>query len=383
MPFLENDAVNRVNAHSAVLALAQGAGGLFVLVYLLNAGVPAPLVLCVMAAMTLGRLVLRPAVLPIARRIGVRNTLIAGTVLEAGIFLVLPFVDGPGPALVGVIVVGALSSVLYWTSYHAFFAAIGDDETRGGQIGVREALIALVGIVAPAFGGWALATLGPMIAFGAVAGVQMLAAAPLLRTPNPQVPDVAPGVLRSARLGIALFAADGWYESAAAWLWQIALFTALGQTFTAYGAAMAIAALASAVGGLTLGRMIDLGHGRNGAAVAYAIVGACLLLRAFGYDSPVWATVGAAAGGLAAALQAPAMMTRVYTMAKASPCPLRYHMATEAGWDVGAAAGALAAAALLSAGAPFGAPLLMGLLGAGVAGTLLVASYPKPVARSA
>jgi MFS family permease len=383
MPFLENDAVNRVNAHSAVLALAQGAGGLFVLVYLLDAGVSAPLVLCVMAAMTLARLVLRPAVLPLARRIGVRNTLIAGTVLEAGIFLVLPQVTGPGPALLGVIAIGAISSVLYWTSYHAFFASVGDEGNRGGQIGVREALVALVGIVAPAIGGWALATLGPMIAFCAVAAVQMLAAAPLLRTPNPQVPDAAPGVWRSARLGIALFAADGWYESAAAWVWQIALFMALGQTFTAYGAAMAIAAVASAIGGLTLGRMIDLGHGRIGAAVAYAIVGVCLLLRALGYDSPLWATVGAAAGGLAAALQAPAMMTRVYNMAKASPCPLRYHMATEAGWDVGAAAGSLVAAALLAAGASFAAPLLLGLLGASLAGMLLVASYPRQVTAGA
>lgn len=380
MRFLGNDAIDRVNAHSAVLALAQGAGGVFVLVFLLRAGVSAPLVLCTMAAMTLGRLVLRPAVLPLARRVGLRNTLILGTVMEAGIFLLLPHVHGPGLMLALVIGVGAAGSVLYWTSYHAFFAALGDPDKRGSQIGVREALTALVGIVAPALGGWALTTVGPTWAFCAVAAVQALAAAPLLGTPNPPVVDDAPGVVHSARLGIALFAADGWHEAAFTYVWQIALFIALGERYAAYGGAMAIMGLVSALAGFWLGRLIDLGHGRTSAAMAYTVVAAAILLRAAGFDSPLWATLATAFGGLAVALQAPAMMTRVYNLAKGSPCPLRFHMATEAGWDIGCAAGCLTAAMLLSAGTSFAAPLLLALAGAGVAGTLLVRSYPPGAA---
>ncbi|MDB5447653.1 MAG: hypothetical protein JWQ97_2970 [Phenylobacterium sp.] len=67
MSFFGNDAINRVNLHSGVQALAQCAGGVFILVFLLKAGVPTPLVLAVMAGITLGRLALRPAVLPLAR----------------------------------------------------------------------------------------------------------------------------------------------------------------------------------------------------------------------------------------------------------------------------------------------------------------------------
>jgi len=40
MSFFGNDAINRVNLHTTVVALAQGAGGVFVFVYLLKAGVP-------------------------------------------------------------------------------------------------------------------------------------------------------------------------------------------------------------------------------------------------------------------------------------------------------------------------------------------------------
>ena len=45
MAFLRNDAVNRVNLHYGIQALAQGAGGIFFLVFLLRAGVSIPVAL--------------------------------------------------------------------------------------------------------------------------------------------------------------------------------------------------------------------------------------------------------------------------------------------------------------------------------------------------
>lgn len=160
MSYLGNDAINRVTLHSTVQALAQGAGGVFVFVYLLKAGVAIPLVLCALAGMSLGRFAMRPVMLSVARRHGLRATLMLGTVLEAAIFPLLPSVHGPGVMLLIVIGVSALGSVLYWTSLHAYFAALGDAEHRGRQVGVRAAAIAVTNIVAPWFGGWALTALG-------------------------------------------------------------------------------------------------------------------------------------------------------------------------------------------------------------------------------
>ena len=65
---------------------------MFVFVFLLKAGVPIPLVLCTLAAMNTGRFVLRPLVLIVGRRHGLRATLMIGTVLEAAIFPLLPMV---------------------------------------------------------------------------------------------------------------------------------------------------------------------------------------------------------------------------------------------------------------------------------------------------
>lgn len=115
MSFFSNAAVNRLNLHSGIQTLAQEAGGIFILVFLLKAGVPAPLVLCSMAAMTAGRFVLRPLVLPIARRLGLRTTLVLGTLLEAAVFPILPFVKGVDGAFLAMVLVSPLGSVLYWT----------------------------------------------------------------------------------------------------------------------------------------------------------------------------------------------------------------------------------------------------------------------------
>src|SRR5687768_17889835 len=115
MSFFSNKAINRLNLHTSVQAFAENAGGIFVLVFMLRAGVPAPLILCAMAAMNAGRFLLRPLALPLARRIGLRETLILGTVLEAAIYPVLPLVKGIDLPFLAVVLIGPVGSVLYWT----------------------------------------------------------------------------------------------------------------------------------------------------------------------------------------------------------------------------------------------------------------------------
>ena len=54
--------------------------------------------------------------------------------------------------------------------------------------------------------------------------------------------------------------------------------------------------------------------------------------------------IGAA---LLGGLYNPSLMTAIYNEAKASPCPLRYHLALEAAWDVGGVVTCLVAATAL------------------------------------
>jgi hypothetical protein len=375
MSLFSNDAVNRVHVHSAIQSLAQNGGGVFVFVFLLKAGVPAPLVFVILAAMVACRFALRPFVLPLAQRIGVRQVLIAGTVLEAAIFPILPFVHGPGPLLFAVIGVGAVGSVLYWTSFHAYYAALGDAEHRGGQVAVREAGSALVAIIAPAIAGWALVTAGPQAAFWGAGLVQILAAVPLIGAPNVAAAHEAPGGFRAARLGAVLMATDGFFSASYYYLWQIGLFLTLGESFGGYGGAMALAGVLGAAGTLGLGRLIDLGHGVRTVYIAYGIAAAVLALRAASLGHPALAVAANAGGAMAASLLMPVLMARVYNLSKSSPCPLRFSIATEGGWDLGCGTGCLLAAALTWAHASLAVPMLLGLVAAVAAVAILTRSY--------
>src|SRR5262245_35235303 len=99
MAFLRNHAVNRVSLHSGIQALAHGAGAIFFLVFLLRAGISVPAALMAQAAILAGRFVLRPGILPLAKRWGLKPLLIFGTVATAVQYPLLAEVEGMGGAL--------------------------------------------------------------------------------------------------------------------------------------------------------------------------------------------------------------------------------------------------------------------------------------------
>jgi hypothetical protein len=70
-------------------------------------------------------------------------------------------------------------------------------------------------------------------------------------------------------------------------------------------------------------------------------------------------------------------MTAVYNQAQSAPCTLRFHVATEGGWDFGGASGSLIAAALLWFGVPMSDALLLPLIGIAAAFFLLRRYYAE------
>ena len=210
MAFLANKTVNRLHLHSAIYVLASAGGGVFFGAFLLKAGVPIPSVLCAFALINLGRFCLRPLVLMAAKRVGLQPLVVLGTVLLALQYPVLAQVHGVGWALLALCAVATLGETFYWTAYHTYYGQVGDAEHRGHQTSAREAVAALVGIVAPVAGGWALATLGPQAAFGAVAVVQTLAVLPLLGMPNVEVPREVEAAYVGVEPGFWMYLWNGW-----------------------------------------------------------------------------------------------------------------------------------------------------------------------------
>jgi MFS transporter len=363
MAYFRNATVNLLNLHYGIHAVAFYGGGAFYFVFLLKAGLPVPLVLGAFAAILLGRFALRPMVVPLAIRFGLRQVLIVGTLLSALQYTMLAQVHGVGWPLAALLLFSALSDTIYWSTYHAYFAAVGDSEHRGSQVSAREAVAAVVGIVAPLVTGWALVAYGPQLAFGATTLILLLAALPLARTPDVAVARHAAGAWRAALPGVKLFVADGWIAAGYLVVWQIALFLSLGENYLAYGGALAVAALVGAVSGLVLGRHIDAGHGGRAVWIAFAGLVLVTLLRAGAPGHVGLAVFANALGALEYCLYVPTIMTAVYNQAKRSPCMLRFQVAAEGGWDIGGASGCLVAALLAYLHVPLSAGILLALLG--------------------
>ena len=393
MAFFRSRTVNLLNLHYGIHAIALSGGGAFFAVYLLKSGVSIPWVLASLALILAGRFIIRPIVVPIAVRSGMRALVIAGTCLTALQYPLLAEVHGLGPALFVLCLVAALGDTFYWSSYHAYYAALGNHEHRGSELGAREALAALVGIVSPLVMGWALVAFGPHVAFGATAAILLFGALPLFWTPDVVVVRRAPGAYRAAIPGMKLFLADGWIAAGYFFVWQIALFLSLGESYVAFGGALALAALVGAVAGLFLGRLIDAGHGQRAVSFAIDALVITTVLRAFAPGHALLAIVANALGALVVCLYIPTLMTAVYNQAKRSPCTLRFHVATEGSWDVGGAAGCLLAALLAAAGVLLSAAILLPLVGAAALFVLLRRYYathrvtgvavPDPLAQNA
>lgn len=375
MAFFRNTAINLLNLHYGIFALVMNGAGPFICIYLLKAGVPLPGVLATMAGILMSRFIIRPSIVPFTARFGLRRMLILGTTLMSLQFPVIAMVHGVGLALYALILVAAIGDTVYWSCYHAYMAALGDQEHRGHQISMREAIAALAGIVSPIMTAWLLVAFGPFAAFGAASLITLIAMAPLFWTPDVLVAREVPGAFRAALPGVLFFAADGWIGSGLVFVWQLALFVSLSGSFLNFGGAMAIAALVGAVAGLFLGRHIDAGHGGRAVFLALGPLTALILLRAASVGHPALAVGANALAYAGSCLYMPTLMTAVYNIAKRSPCTLRFHVATEGGWDMGGASGSLAAALLLWLGVPLSATLLLPLIGIAAAFVMLRRYY--------
>jgi MFS transporter, DHA1 family, inner membrane transport protein len=178
---------------------------------------------------------------------------------------------------------------------------------------------------------------------------------PSIAQPSPR------GAYAAARAGLLLFFADGWIQSGAATAWSIVMFQALAERFDTFGGVLAVAALAGALGGMVLGRFIDMGHARGSVWLNAVILAAGLLLKSISGSDP-YAVVGVTiATTLFSGLYFPYWMTAVYNASKIAPCTFRFQFASEGGWDAGGICASLVAALVCGANLPLEAVILLGL----------------------
>jgi DHA1 family inner membrane transport protein len=363
MSFFANRAFNLVYVHAALRAFAAYGGESFVFVYMLKAGIPAPVVLTAIALMFASRLIWRQMVLPLVLRIGLKRALALSIVAEACTYPVLSQVHDVGFFFFAYLTVWAMASSLYWTTYHGYVSLLGDNHRRGSQVGALEFIGMVVGIIAPGIAAILLTLFGAVVGFGAVAVMLALAAIPIMLAPDLHVAERAEVPPETRRLARRMMFTDGLRSGSSHFTWMIAMFLTLGSSFASYGGAMSLAGLVGAVSGLVIGRSIDLGKGLRALRVGYAVMASISLLRAVAYPLPITAVIANTLGVMAWPIYATAFNSRVYTLARQSSCPLRFNVIAEGGWDMGTCVACLFSAALIQMGFGYHLPLAVSLVG--------------------
>jgi len=376
MTRLPNPNIGRLAIHSTLNQLAWGFSGIFFSVFLLRAGVQPAAVFVAIAGTLVLRFALRPLVLFVAPITGPRRMLILGTLLAALKYPVLALVRGPGPELLLFCIIAAVGEIFYWTCYHAFFAALGDSERRGSQLGARQVLCAIAGIIGPAAGGAMLVKFGPGTAFGMAAAIEVAATLPLFKVTEPRfLSKASSAAYESAKVGTRLFFADGWITASSMFAWDMIAFRALDARYDAFGGMLAAAALVGALGGVLIGRWMDAGQARRIVWVNAAVAAGILVLKSLCGGHPITVVTATTVAALLSGLYIPSFMTAVYNDAKASPCPLRFHFAAEGAWDAGGSLACILAAAACIAHLPLEAIILMALPGVALQVHLLNRRY--------
>jgi hypothetical protein len=350
--------------HYAIFQFSVALAGGFVGAYLLKIGFSLPVALLAYASLLAVRFGLRFLALGVIRRAGYRGAIVIGTPLGAAQFLPLMYADEP-LGLVAWLLAASLAESLYWPVYHSA-VAVTSRGARGHELGIRTAVGAVVGVVGPLAGGILLERFGPAVDFGIASGLALLSALPLLalsRIPAGPVPTARDSICGMDRAGVAAFAADGWMASGLSLAWPIVLFVSLGSHYEAFGIANAGAGLVGAVTGLLCGRAIDRGERDRYLLLVSGALALGFALRACASWSPMAATVANASGAAVAGLYVPVLMSVIYDRAQHSGAAYRFHFAAEAGWDLGAAAGCLAAAAVAWATAIPSLAMIPGSLG--------------------
>ncbi len=333
--------------HYAFYQLSAALAGGFVGAFLLQQGFGLPAALVAYAGLLITRFSLRALALEVVRSLGYRRTLMLGAALGAVQFL--PLMQAAEPAwLLAWLGLVSLAECLYWPVHHAAQAVIGG-ECRGREMGIKSAVGALVGVFGPLAGGMLLTRCGPTVDFAVAAVLSLASILPLFRLgdiPAGPVPSFRDSLQAVDRSAIATFAADGWMSSGLGFAWPMVLFLALGSHYEAFGAANAAAGLVGAATGLICGRAIDRGERDRYLTLVCLALTLGFVLRVGAGWSPLAATLANATGAAVAGLYLPVLMSVIYDRAKRSGEAYRFHVAAEAGWDAGAAAGCLVGALL-------------------------------------
>ena len=348
----KNKNINLLNLHTGLQRFSNSIFDVFGAIYLLQLGISFPVVALVWAASFVLRMFLRPLSLLMAQKIGLKRATIFGTIIGAGLFLVLAQVNGLTIWLYIFIVFLALYDITYWLPYHSYYAAVGNYKDRGKHVGVRGAFVTLFRAAAPIVGAVLISKFGFWSLY-LVAMISMLVSVIPILFASDYRQDTSMNFKRALRSidkrGFLIQIGDGIVYNAHGFMWIIVLFF-LTKNIISFGWLIGFEVLLTAVLFLVLGDMIDKGKGRKILSIGIILFSLVILGRTFFVYTINAVIISQIAFAVAVVFYRSIFQTSFYNLAKKTKNTLWFNFFGEMGWDIGALIILVLSAVLVSLG---------------------------------
>lgn len=377
MSSFSNKDLNRLNIHYGMREMGWQMCSMFTLAYLYKQGLSLPMTFVVYAAMLFMRTLTRPLSMYFCLKKGTHATMILGTVFFALRYPAMLPVDGLNWRLLPFVFLSGVADVLYWVSYHNYFASVGDNDSRGSSVGIRDAIATVVAVLGPLCGG-ALLAVDKFYAFAFPFVLTMLSVIPLMKTPALPLPTKPTAHEKKLNdpFGFIVFIGDGLFYQAGA-IWPLIVFMIVDKQYGNFGLILALAAVFRSVGSVLFGRLIDKGKGWQVACVGYGLHIVVLTVRGF-FAFTVPAVIACDFfAAIAYCFSTTGLMTAVYNATKQAKHPLYFTYYTELGWDIGSISAMLICGGITAVGIDLRWGLTLSIAGAIVSLAALKGYYGR------
>lgn len=367
-----------LNIHFGLQTLANNTMDIFGPVFLYKIGVPIYYIFLIYGATFLLRSLFRIIALKSCEKYGIKVNLIAGTLARAGLAFTLLMMNQSHVWIYAFLGMTVIVDIFYWTSYHTYFAAIGNLEKRGKELGIRKMFQNTARIIAPVASGIIVAQLSFWYLFLVLIFLAIFSAIPLFYIANykPKTKLTMKDAIKKVdKTGMWMSLMEAPIESG--FDLSFALFTFIVvQNYVSFGGLFSAIFILEAIIFYIVGYFIDLKKNENLYFFGAIFTSVAVVNHVLFSNSATTILAFEVIYILSYALLSPKMYTTQYNASKKSENALWFTYFMEFGWDMGSLLTCLAAALMTYSGLDVRYAMLLGIIGI-VGPIFVVRNYDK------
>lgn len=361
-----------LNIHFGLQTFVTNTVDIFGPVFLYKMGIEIYLIFLIYGGTFLLRSAFRIFALKSCEKYGMRTNLIIGTVARGGLAFSLLMMNQSHSWIYVFMVMTVIVDVFYWTAYHTYFAAIGNIERRGKELGTRKIFQNTATILAPIASGIIVAQFNFWYLFAILIVFALLSAVPLL-----YIDDYKPKRKLTLRQAIKKVDKTGMFLSFAnapivsGFELPFSLFAFITvKNYISFGGLFSSIFVIEAILFYTTCSFVDLKKFKNLYFFGATLMSIAIVNHVLFSKTATTILLFEVAYILSNALLSPRIFSTRYNASKKSENALWFTYFLEFGWDMGSLLTCLVASLMIYSSFDFRYTMLLGIIG--IIGTTFV-----------